>query len=879
MHRASWLVLLIGSILAALVGGMPAPADAADLRPLGETATRLPRGRIATSVEGSHTCLVIADGTVRCWGLNGSGQLGDGSIDTPAEPVRVTGISTAISVVTGLDHSCALLVDARVRCWGANGAGQLGNGSFNPSLTPVLVTGITDAVSISGGSLHTCVRRSNGTIACWGSNQFGQLGDNTLNNDRATPVQVRDISNARMVAAGSTHTCAARVDGTVACWGGNGVGQLGRGFTGENFPLPATVPDLGGVWYVASGHRYSCAVRGFEGAVRCWGLNDFSQLGNFTTEDSPTPIAVSSVFASLTAGIALGRGHTCVVGGNDARVQCVGLNVSGQLGRGFASAPVPTPAPVLNVPETIEIVAGLDRTCALSARDGVRCWGENSAGQLASGSTQDALQPRAVEGLGGAVSARGVAAGLLHSCAWRADGTAACWGGAEALGNGVIGQSEEPVAVTGLVDTLAVTAGLRHTCATKPSGTISCWGSNTAGQVRPATPDDVVLTPVVPITRSAINVAAGGEHSVASVLTFLFQTNIGWGSNDKLQLGDFSSGDFFSALPIGAPASFVAGAEHTCALEVTGTVRCWGSNEFGQLGNDSNDTGATGEPQLVRGIDNAVAIAAGHTHTCALLVDGSVRCWGSNQFGELGDRTTQIRRAPVAVFGIGAGAAVGLVAGRTYTCILGVRGDVQCWGDNSNGELGDNTFNDRPIPGVVQRATKIVETRRDGPVVAATAPLDQVVALVGGNAHVCAVRVNGQPVCWGSNGNGRLGDGTTTDRPHAMGVASFLANIDPAAALHRNGRKAELTALVNCPEGARFRVRLELHQDHAEGHGQEEGKCDGGLARVPVKVSAQGRARFDEGAAEARAVIDVRLKGDLIDHQEWGRVVDLQTGP
>jgi hypothetical protein len=162
-------------------------------------------------------------------------------------------------------------------------------------------------------------------------------------------------------------------------------------------------------------------------------------------------------------------------------------------------------------------------------------------------------------------------------------------------------------------------------------------------------------------------------------------------------------------------------------------------------------------------------------------------------------------------------------------------------------------------------------------VVTATTPLDRVVALVGGNSHVCAVRVNGQPVCWGNNANGRLGDGTTTDRPHAMGVASFLANIDPAAELHRNGRRVELTALVNCPEGARFRVRLDVQQDHAKGHGHEEGKCEGGVARVPVKVSAEGRARFDEGPADAHAVIDVRLKGQVIDRQEWSRVVTLQT--
>ena len=123
---------------------------------------------------------------------------------------------------------------------------------------------------------------------------------------------------------------------------------------------------------------------------------------------------------------------------------------------------------------------------------------------------------------------------------------------------------------------------------------------------------------------------------------------------------------------------------------------------------------------------------------------------------------------------------------------------------------------------------------------------------------------------------------SATPRPsigrRRLGVPSFTANIDPAAEVSRNGRRAEVTALVNCPEGARFCVRLSLQQDGAKGHGHAEGKCDG-LARAAVGVSAQGRARFDEGAADPSAVIEVRLKGELIDRQEWGRVVNLQTGP
>ena len=883
MIHASQVLVFIGLIAWGLVVGLPEASDAADMRPLGETATRLPRGRLATSVEGGHTCVVVADGTVRCWGLNASGQLGDGTINTPVSSVRVTGISTAIAVATGKDHSCALLVDATVRCWGANGVGQLGNGSFNPSLQPFTVSGITNAVSISGGSNHTCVRRSDGSIACWGSNEFGQIGDGSIANNRSTPVPVQGISNARMVAVGSTHTCAVRVDGTAACWGGNGVGQLGIGVSGDNRPLPNTVPGLAGVWLVATGHRFSCALLGIA-EIRCWGLNDSAQLGNASGQNSPTPITVETLGSR---GVALGNGHACRLVGGSA--QCWGQNAVGQLGRGFAGAPLPAPGSVSGVSQMVELVAGLDRTCALDAGDLVLCWGENSARQLANGSTADVLVPTAVGGTGGAVSARGVAAGFLQTCAWRADGTIACWGFPRTLGNGSTSGSLEPVAVSAALDgnpsnnTLSVVAGDEHTCAQRASGSILCWGNNIEDQVNPNLSDDVALIPVGGVGVVSVSIAAGRAHTItASVNDEPDATTFGWGANDMFQLGTIAASSVsvrFRAGPLPEPVSVAAGGEHTCALQARGTVMCWGSNEFGQLGNNSGSTGANGVPQPVQGIVDAVAIAAGTVHTCALLVGGTVRCWGGNNSRQLGDGTTQERRSPVLVPGIGVGEAVGIVAGGGYTCILGVRGDVRCWGGNSQGELGDNTFVDRPAPVTVQRATRIIETSFEGRVVTATAPLNQVVALVGGGTHVCAVRVNGQPVCWGNNTFGRLGDGTTTDRPHAMGVASFLANIDPAAELHRNGRKAELTALVNCPEGARFRVRLDLQQDHAEAHGQEEGKCEGGLARVPVNVSVQGRARLDEGPADARAVIDVRLKGEVIDHQEWGRVVNLGTTP
>ena len=879
MKRASQIVLVVGWIVAGLIAGVPARADAADSRPLGETATRLPRGRLATSLEGSHSCVVVADGTVKCWGSNAFGQVGDGTTTTPSAAVRVTGITTAVAVTTGRDHSCALLVDATVRCWGANAVGQLGNGTTASSLTPVVVSGLTNAVSISAGSRHTCVRRSDGTVACWGSNEFGMLGDSTLVN-RLTPVPAQGINNARMVAAGSEHTCAVRSDGTVACWGANGSGQLGLGHTFQR-DVPIAVPDLAGVWLVATGRRYSCAQLG-TGELRCWGTNESGQFGNATTTSSLTPVIAAIAppgFLSVDA-VMVGHGHACAFRGSGPNIVCWGQNAAGQLGRGVAGPPQLTPASVGGAPQAVELVAGLDRTCALDAVDTVRCWGENSAGQLGNGSTTDALAPSAVGGLGGAVSARGVAAGLGHTCAWRADGTVACWGrnASGALGDGTFLERHAPVPVTGPNNITAVVGGDHHTCATRASSTVFCWGANAAGQVNPNSTDDFIRTPVSPISAVNINLAAGIRHTIRILgRSDPAETVFGWGGNEALQLGniedDFFDG-FFNAAPVAEPVAIVAGNQHSCALQARGTVQCWGSNQFGQLGNNSSATGANGVPQLVQGIVDAVAIGAGQFHTCAVLVGGTVRCWGRNDSGQLGDGTRIDRRASVVVGGVAAGAAVGVVAGRTYSCILRATGGVQCWGANSRGELGDTTFVDRLAPVFVQRAILFFQGQ---PIQSQV--LNQVVALVGGNTHACAVRVNGQPVCWGNNENGQIGDGSTTNRPTALGVPSFLANIAPLGEVGHNGRRAEVTALVNCPEGAHFHVRVHLEQDGAHGHGEAAGKCEGGLEGVAVHISAQGRARFDEGAAEASAVIDVRLKGDVIDHQEWGRVVDLQPHP
>src|SRR6266540_3054391 len=258
-----------------------------------------------------HTCALLQNGAARCWGLNSTGQLGDGSTTNSATPVAVVGIAGAAAVTSGGGHTCARFPDGTVECWGQNDVGQLGNGSTTNSATPVTVSGITTATVVSSGYFHTCAVLQDGTVRCWGDNTYGQLGDGTTiippavrggpsTAHSATPVTVSGISTAVTVsAADGFHTCAVLQDGTVRCWGDNSTGQLGNGST-TNSSTPVTVSGITTATVVTSGYNDACALLQ-GGSLQCWGINSYGQLGNGTTTDAHTPVAVAGIGVTWTS--------------------------------------------------------------------------------------------------------------------------------------------------------------------------------------------------------------------------------------------------------------------------------------------------------------------------------------------------------------------------------------------------------------------------------------------------------------------------------------------------------------------------------------------------------------------------------------------------
>jgi alpha-tubulin suppressor-like RCC1 family protein len=281
-----------------------------------------------------HTCAVLGDGGIRCWGFNSTGQIGDGTTTRRLVPTTVTipvpgpsPNSAAIGISAGGEHTCVRLADGTVRCWGGGGLGQLGLGTFNNRLSPVGGNGLTMTVGIAAGRFHTCTLRADARAVspaaasvafCWGANHSGSLGDGTITT-RPTPVPVPGFTGAVALAAGSAHTCAVVSTGRISCWGDNLAGQIGDGtnlqrlvptdasvaitrhlITGQTLTI---VSPLSGAVQVAAGRRHTCGL-GSNGSVRCWGEGFFGQLGTGSTGNALRPVVVPSFTLNIDPQVA-----------------------------------------------------------------------------------------------------------------------------------------------------------------------------------------------------------------------------------------------------------------------------------------------------------------------------------------------------------------------------------------------------------------------------------------------------------------------------------------------------------------------------------------------------------------------------------------------
>jgi alpha-tubulin suppressor-like RCC1 family protein len=368
-------------------------------------------------------------------------------------------------------------------------------------------------------------------------------------------------------------------------------------------------------------------------------------------------------------------------GGGDARHDAIGDAL------GDAAAVVPT----------CTLALGSDHSCSRrTSDDTVRCVGSNSDGQLGRGSTggsATAVMPVAVD----VVSA--FATRFFHGCAASPSGTAQCWGdnASGQLGNGATADSGAPVPVSNLTTVVELAVGRAFSCARRQNGSVTCWGGNASGQLGDGTTTGrtTPATNVMGLPAAPIALATGASHACAR---FADGTGACWGNNAYGQLGDGSQNDRRTAvtMPVNAIEQIAAGGYstgegtggQTCALHTQGTLSCWGSNNFGQLGIGTMSSTPSLTPVTVTGIADAVELTMGRYHVCVRhgAGGGMVSCWGRNASGQVGDGSNNDRAVPTLVALPGTAVHVG--AGGYHTCAVLADDSVYCWGAGGSGQLG-----------------------------------------------------------------------------------------------------------------------------------------------------------------------------------------------
>ena len=602
-------------------------------------------GRTFTAIAAgnSHTCAIDTVGAAFCWGSNQNGMLGDGTTGTfRTTPTAVTGNLTLSSITAGGTHTCGLTSAGDAYCWGANWAGQLGDGASAGRTSPGQVAGGWSLSRIAAGDYHTCAITTGGAALCWGWNSgFGTLGNGYLNDSR-WPFLVSGAMSFSMIAPANSHTCGLATSGAAYCWGSNFAGNIGDGTVGRT-----TAPGL-----VSEGISFSSVQTGFydktvcgltaAGLAHCWGYNANGQLGDGTTTDRPSPAAVAGN-TSFTKLVTSPYGeHRCGLT-SAGSAYCWGTNWGGQVGNGTTTNQT-SPVAVSGGLTFTSIVVGGYHACGLTSDGSAYCWGYNSDGQLGDGTNGNQSRPVAVNT---SLKFAQIIASAYNTCGLTTTGVAYCWGSNSSgeIGDGTNTNRNSPVIAAGGNTFTTLSSGLSSTCGLTSAGVAYCWGSNSSGMLGDGTTTNRNVPTAMTGGLTFASLVIGMIHNCGLTTSGAAYC---WGYNGSGQLGDGTTTARTSPVAVSGGltfASLVVGGYHTCGLTAAKIAYCWGRNP--QLGDGTSVDRSM--PVPVSGGLTFASLTAGNSHTCGVTPANIAYCWGERGIGVLGDGFVGIRTSPVAV--------------------------------------------------------------------------------------------------------------------------------------------------------------------------------------------------------------------------------------
>jgi alpha-tubulin suppressor-like RCC1 family protein len=557
----------------------------------------------------------------------------------------------------------------------------------------------------------------------------------TLSFDDYGTTRGSSVRGVRMAASGFMHACAVLATGEVRCWGENEFGQLGDG-TRMNRGKPVVVAGLAPAVAVTTGYRHTCALHE-NAVVSCWGGNDLGQLGDGGDADRGPALVADLGEATALVG---GDHHTCVLTAH-GDVRCWGRIRHPQAEGGDKIER--KPVTIAGMSGATKLVAAKDLTCALVANGEVRCFGPYAA-------TFEWQHQPGVHAPVGITGATAIATSGTNACAL-VDGVPHCWGSGLELGF----DEDAPVpafavpAASGATNLFGVAGKM---CATMPSRDVICWEADGGPRSleKPALDRELFGTPLFGATEVIAGYARacaflnGGDGRSESRLRC-------WGYNLRGQVGDDSFRTSWDEAELTNARALVMGDGHRCAIVDSDQAACWGANARGQAGIGSfSDRVYPFSPQKVRTTEGSplgrlVSIAAGKDHACVLTGGGAAWCWGGNELeldgvksrGILGNatRTDAAVANPVLVDLPNDLHPTRITAAAAHTCVL-ADSQVYCWGSNGRGQLGDValTTADEPWSALPLRAPAVTIGAK---------------TISAGGAHTCALLVSNAIVCWG----------------------------------------------------------------------------------------------------------------------------------